>query len=241
MLVDMVAPTVYRPAMKYHFYPCAVAWIVFANACGNEPPSNRDSQILDGQVPDTQTLDSARDNAVQDVATSDANGFGFAVRAPHTVTLSTSGGPMDFPTQDFGCTLRAGGNNAVVYVQATPTGAFEGGLASTPTFANVRGWLHDRNTMTTREVTATYEWGGGHHNDFFDLTVGTQHFRYYHSSFGFGFRKCQAVDCVQIRTAGGDVSEDGCTEARTLPEICVEITNTTFPALSSDTFVPCRR
>ena len=63
-------------------------------------------------------------------------------------------------------------------------------------------------------------------------------YRYYHSSFGFGWRRCQPMDCVQELRSDG-VVDDGCTPARTRPIVCVEIAEDgTEPALL-DTFEKC--
>lgn len=68
---------------------------------------------------------------------------------------------------------------------------------------------------------ATYEYGGNHHNDYIEFAYQNLVFHFYHSSFGFGWRKCQPMDCIQVYEADGTtLVEDGCTSERTLPAVC---------------------
>jgi hypothetical protein len=71
---------------------------------------------------------------------------------------------------------------------------------------------------------AKYDYGGGHHNDSLSFDYDGKSYRYYHSSFGFGFRKCQPMDCIDVYALGSDTPEtEGCGPARALPEVCVQI------------------
>ena len=147
-----------------------LALTFLAVACGAETAPAHDSRVfdasLDAEVPDGALDGSGRDTSAEDssgsrdVATSDANAHGFVVRMPGEVIL-TPGSQTAYQDKDFGCTLRAGGNNAIVYLQATPTGVSETGFFPTPLYGDVHAWLHDLNAMSTREIPATYDFGGG--------------------------------------------------------------------------------
>jgi hypothetical protein len=86
----------------------------------------------------------------------------------------------------------------------------------------------------------SYDWGGNHHNDAIEFDAAGKHWRAYHSSFGFGWRQCQPMDCLQqTQGVGGTVIEDGCTKERTLPAVCRPIkADGSYDALV-DSFKPC--
>jgi hypothetical protein len=87
---------------------------------------------------------------------------------------------------------------------------------------------------------AKYDYGGGHHNDAlsFDRDGATQ--SYYHSSFGFGFRRCQEMDCRNVYAFGTTTLQtEGCTSARSLPEVCVSIDPDGTHAPLVDKFMKC--
>ncbi|MBN1771321.1 MAG: hypothetical protein JXB32_08680 [Deltaproteobacteria bacterium] len=86
---------------------------------------------------------------------------------------------------------------------------------------------------------ATYDHGGNHHNDSLLFSHGGRSFQAYHSSFGFGWRCCQPMDCLQLLDAAGTVLEDGCTCDRSIPAVCVQVRpDGTWTALV-DTFAVC--
>jgi hypothetical protein len=142
---------------------------------------------------------------------------------------------------DHVCTLTLDGHDLLVYVQADPTGVIAAARFA-PLYEDVRAWVYDNATGTTTMVEAAYDYGFGHHNDFIDVHVGGQHYRYYHSSFGHGFRACAPPDCVQKLDAAGTVIDDGCQQAvetwRTHPEVCVALREPVVPPLM-DTFERC--
>ncbi|MCC6874951.1 MAG: hypothetical protein IT378_11655 [Sandaracinaceae bacterium] len=169
--------------------------------------------------------------------------YGFPLRVPTTLELSCTVDPFTCPTgtltaeqMDHVCTLHLDGHDLVLYVQADPTAQNPLGFGAV--YGDVVGYAYDRTTMMTTTIVAAYDFGGGHHNDFLDATIGGQRYRFYHSSFGFGFRACQPPDCVQKLDASGTVTDDGCTSARLHPEVCVRLTGTTIPPLT-DTFERC--
>jgi hypothetical protein len=94
-------------------------------------------------------------------------------------------------------------------------------------------------TSTISAVTpladVAYDAGGNHRNDYFSFTLEGVRYMYNHSSFGFGFRVCQPVDCI-VREADGVVT-DGCQPERTLPEACIAV-SAPLPELV-DNFAVC--
>jgi len=74
-------------------------------------------------------------------------------------------------------------------------------------------------------VAASYDSGGNHRNDWIRLEFQGAVYRYWHSSMGTSWRKCQAPDCLQVLDPADDrvTLEDGCTPDRLLPAWCVEV------------------
>jgi hypothetical protein len=169
------------------------------------------------------------------------NPWGFTLRTPRERSIACEAdagcpqdGTLEFTDEDVVCTFTIDGRDDVVYLQATPTQQLAtGSFVLLPIF-EARAFLSSNNVVT--ELTgATYDYGGGHHNDFYRFNLDGEAFTYNHSSYGFGFRACQPVDCVQRE--GGDADIDGCRPARTLPEACITVGNP-MPALT-DTFARC--
>ena len=85
---------------------------------------------------------------------------------------------------------------------------------------------------------AAYDYGGNHNNDLVEFTYEGKTYRYHHSSFGFGWRSCQPMDCAQITE--GDVMDDGCTCDRTHPIVSSPIQQDgTYDPLDVDNFAVC--
>ena len=173
-----------------------------------------------------------------------AEAYGFALRIPQSRTIPCVGeggfcssGTIEFPDRDYVCTLQYQSLDEYVYVQATPT-EFVGFIG--PTFETVGAWRSDGQTATA--VTASYDWGGGHHNEAIVLDLPERRFQYWHSSFGFGFRACHAPDCLDVYEPGtANLVEQGCSRERRLPVVCVLVSETgQLPALV-DTFQRCLR
>jgi hypothetical protein len=148
--------------------------------------------------------------------------YGFSYRVPGSREFECSGNPVRVPDQDWLCTFSQGEQPAYVYVQATGVGVtcmvasfgnFEVGLAQ----ISIDGVVSDL-------ADASYDWGGGHHNDSLSFTYEGKTYKYYHSSIGFGFRSCQPMDCVNVYAPGTTTPEiEGCGSDRSLPEVCVLI------------------
>ena len=163
--------------------------------------------------------------------------YGFELRVPPTVTVpcegfDCNGATADLPAIDYVCTFVVEDYVAAAYFQFDPllSGEFY------PEYQPVGAWLSVDNALT--EITATYDYGGRHHNDEITAQIDGMTWRFAHSSYGFGFRACQPMDCLQQVDAGA-VVQDGCTVDRTLPIVCAPVeADGTHPPLS-DTFAPC--
>jgi len=202
---------------------------------------------------DAGSADAARDASVADHATADTgrtdagaidsgactvDSRGFCIRVPQyrDVPWARMGGGTDLiPTLDvdYVCTLDDGATHGFVYLQARATSC---NLGCETTVDGA--WTSVASTVAP--VTAEYDWGGRHNNDTISVHANGKVYRYYHSSIGFGFRACQLPDCTLVYQADGTtLIEDGCTMARTRPQVCVRVADDgSVPALV-DTFAPC--
>lgn len=174
---------------------------------------------------------------------------GFPIRVPQRRTVPCndrgSGGCQGESTEsedvDFVCTLRHGSRDQLIYVQSRPTRLDASlGIFPLPIYQRDGAWVSDGTQVVSSGHGGFYDYGGGHHNDALTLELGDVTYRYYHSSFGFGFRRCQEMDCVQSFAPGASTpTDDGCTRDRTLPVVCVRVAaDGTVPALT-DTFMRC--
>lgn len=217
-----------------------VAFAIGTASCGDDSGSDagvRDAEVQDSGLPDAQM----RDAAISDAGHGD-EAYGFQLRVPVTRTVPCVGeggfcpdGSIEFPDRDFVCTLKYQAIDAYLYVQASPT-IYVGFMG--PGFETVGAWLSDG--VTAEPVTASYDWGGGHHNEAIVLDLPSQRFQYWHSSFGFGFRACHPPDCLDVYQPGSaDLVESGCSPERSLPIICVAVTETGALPPLVDTFETC--
>jgi hypothetical protein len=166
------------------------------------------------------------------------NPSGFNIRIPQTRSVSCSGTPTDFDDMDWICSFSYQGKTATVYAQSNPTGC-NVVLTEIATYTTVSAKIAVNGTVSDLQ-DAAYDWGGNHHNDSLAFTYEGTHFNYYHSSFGFGWRSCQNMDCLQVLDDAGAAKEDGCTSARTMPIVCSLIQpDGTYASLSVDTFAKC--
>ncbi len=142
-----------------------------------------------------------------------------------------------------GASVGRGGSNASGGAGgAAATGGTSGGgvgLATVPVYTTALAQISVGGAPTDL-ANAEYDYGGGHHNDSLRFDDQGKSYKYYHSSFGFGFRSCQPMDCIDVYAPGGTTpGTDGCTSARALPEICVLIkADGTHDALV-DRFMKC--
>ena len=178
------------------------------------------------------------DMAPEDLGPADP--LGFQLRKPqvqYSVDCSTGGGPGLFDDRDHVCTFAYGDWEGHIYFQATATDCFML-MGPSPTYSVIGAWMSLDGTVTPLD-NPSYDIGGNHQNDFFEFDFEGQHFKYYHSTFGMGWRACQPMDCLQI-LAGEEIVEDGCLpKDRSLPIICVPVEADGTYAELVDTFAPC--
>ena len=141
--------------------------------------------------------------------------YGFTYRAPGEKNL------------DWLCTFHQGDESGYVYVRM-------------PVYSVQLAQISIDGNVSALEGVK-YEYGGGHHNDALAFDYGGKSQRYYHSSFGFGFRKCQDMDCRNVYGLGTTTLDtEGCASDRKLPEVCVSFEpDGTHPALT-DNFMKCQ-
>jgi hypothetical protein len=162
--------------------------------------------------------------------TSGGGEFGFTYRKPGATDL------------DWLCTFRQGGADGHVYVRLNQTGTMTVGIATVPVYTAVLAQLSTSGSGAPSELAnVQYDYGGGHHNDSLRFDDQGKTYKYYHSSFGFGFRSCQPMDCINIYAPGATAPlTDGCTSARALPEICVPIKSDGTHDPLIDRFMKCQ-
>lgn len=207
----------------------------------SSPDIEEDQGIVD-MVSDEQGDETVEDT--QDAKPDQSSGeYGFDWRIPESHSLECVGGFMgdtveDFMDTDWLCTFEHGGVSGFLYLQATPTQC-ETMMSSIPVYTEVQAFLSVDNVVSKLD-NASYDWGGNHNNDELGFDYEGHHYRYYHSSFGWGWRKCLPMDCVEVYDAAGTTLEEaGCESDRSLPVVCVPIqADGTHEALV-DTFEKC--
>jgi hypothetical protein len=200
---------------------------------------------LDGAKPDGPKTDAAKSDAAKsdaaksDAAKSDAapkseiaNAFGFIMRTPKTkVTLTCkkdASNPqgiesIDAEEMDWICTFVYNGEKAYTYFQMSPVACQSMGMSMGAEYQAKVAQISSEGKMSSL-TNATYDWGGNHHNDSVDFSYQNSYFKYYHSSFGFGWRQCQPLDCLQVfKAKDGEAILDGCTKDRKLPIVCLRV------------------
>lgn len=134
---------------------------------------------------------------------------------------------IDFDQQDWICTFKYADKEGFVYVQGSPTSCRMLGMGMNPEISVDTAALYVNGKYETLNAVS-YEWGGNHHNDKFRFTYDGKVYEYFHSSYGFGGRSCQEMDCMRVYEADGTtLIEDGCktfddnlSEVRSLPVVC---------------------
>jgi hypothetical protein len=152
--------------------------------------------------------------------------YGFAFRKPGTDNL------------DLLCTFHDGDEPAYVYVRLVQTGTLP--VLGMPPIYSVQLAQISLSGVVSDLAGAQYDYGGGHHNDALSFEYAGKTQRYYHSSFGFGFRRCQNMDCRNVYALGTTTLEtEGCASDRKLPEACVSIESDGTHAPLVDSFMKC--
>lgn len=134
---------------------------------------------------------------------------------------------MDFDQQDWICTFKYADKEGFVYVQGSPTDCKAVGMGMNPEISVDTAVLYVNGKYSTPKKLS-YEWGGNHHNDKFRFTYDGKVYEYFHSSYGFGGRSCQEMDCMRVfESDGTTLIEDGCktfdedlSTVRSLPVVC---------------------
>jgi hypothetical protein len=153
--------------------------------------------------------------------------FGFSYRKPGDENL------------DWLCTFEDGQASGYVYARLLQTGTSHAGLAEVPVYSVELAQISLNGVVSALEAT-TYDYGGGHHNDSLSFDYAGKTHRYYHSSFGFGFRSCQPMDCRNVYALGTTTLEgEGCASDRSLPEVCVVIKPDSTHDPLADRFKKC--
>lgn len=151
--------------------------------------------------------------------------YGFNVRKPGAMNL------------DWLCTFD--GKSSYVYARLLQTGTERKGIAETPVYMVELAQI-SVNGKVSELANAYYDYGGGHHNDALGFDYDGATHSYYHSSFGFGFRSCQPMDCRNVYALGTTTLQtEGCAPARSLPATCVSIEADGTHAALEDKFVKC--
>jgi hypothetical protein len=166
----------------------------------------------------------------QDAESGGATGmeYGFTFRAPGEKNL------------DWLCTFHQGDESGHVYVRLLQTGMQTAGIAMVPVYSVQLAQVSIAGKVSTLEGVK-YEYGGGHHNDALSFDYAGKSQRYYHSSFGFGFRKCQNMDCRDIYGLGTtELDTEGCASDRKLPEVCVTFEPDGTHRPLTDEFMKCQ-
>jgi len=170
--------------------------------------------------------------------------FGFSLRTPqyHTLTCQSEMGGTETIEEleiDFLCTFVYAGESGYIYLKSKPIGCTM--LMGAVVDFEIEGAQLAIGDSVIDLENAVYNRGGNHVNDSFEFDYQGKHLKYSHSSFGYGWRVCQPMDCIQVfnSSADADPTEDGCTAERTLPVICSQIQEDgSFDELI-DTFAPC--
>lgn len=180
-----------------------------------------DAGSSDAGRTDAGSTDAGRTDAgSSDAGSTDVHGFAIRKPALRTVPcdLPYCPDPATAPDEDYLCVFKHGSIDGFLYVQATPK-RFK--FSNACEFETVGGWVSVGGQVTA--IESSYDFGGNHHNDSITFSYLGQRYRFYHSSFGFGWHACQPMDCIQLMT-GDAVSQDGCGANRSLPIVCVSVT-----------------
>lgn len=228
-------------------FACALVLLTALAWAGCDDSTDEKSDVAPADVTDASPSDveDTSSDLPQDVADEEVlPDFGFEIRAPkqdyniQCEGQGWDGNPAFFEggDADWICTFDYEGQTGAVYVQATPASCAV--LMSVVPEYQTQAWISFGSTPKALEAVG-YDAGGNHQNNYFWFTYEQKKFTYDHSSYGFGFRVCQPIDCVRVADSDGEILEDGCTKERTLPIVCVPVgADGSFGPLE-DTFKPC--
>ncbi len=172
--------------------------------------------------------------------------YGFTYRSPGSHTESCTSEVLrgqtltiNAPDQDWLCTFNVAGQKGYVYARTTANGAACIYSNAFPTYKVELAQI-SIGGLVTDLANPQYDGGGNHHNDALRFDYQGSTYEYYHSSFGTGGRRCQDMDCINIYAVGGTTpTTEGCASTRTLPEVCVLITDDGTHGPLVDKFTKC--
>lgn len=150
--------------------------------------------------------------------------FGFVIRVPQDRQIPEKdfqGGTQMVTRSDVDhvCTFPESFPKTYLYIQANPTRC----EMMMGCFYDTQGaWVSVDGVLEAIQG-AHYDFGGNHANDWVEVPYQGKVYRFFHSTLGFGGRRCQPMDCVQIKDTDENVLEDGCTKERTVPVTCVVV------------------
>ena len=219
--------------MKHHHLWLLVLLIP---ACGEPAGDDDDTAVVDDDD-DTAVVDDDDD----DTATNEiANDWGFTMRLPRSHELDCgSGDIVEFTDSDWLCSWGWEGEQGMAYVQTTPVDCYGETFDTLAVYAGGRAELALGDEVVAL-TDAAYDWGGNHHNDELSFAYEGRRYRYYHSSFGWGWRSCNPMDCVVVSDlADNSLIQDGCTCDRELPVVCHQVGADGHWDALVDTFAVC--
>lgn len=166
----------------------------------------------------------------------------FDIRKPDSVSVSYeddmgNAESEKFYQQDWICSFDYKGDKGFFYIQTTPVNAVAF-MSVIPEFSTDKAEFYINGKKETID-DAVYEWGGNHHNDNISFLYKGNVYSFAHSSFGFGWRSCQEMDCLTVSDEDANVIEDGCTSERSIPVICRQVTGNKSYEAFEDTFEKC--
>ncbi len=154
------------------------------------------------------------------------NDFGFDMRVPQTHIVKCPSEDPNMPEEieqedvDWICTFDHENVKGYIYLQFTPVSCVDFGMSTGTKFEAKTAVLSISGKLSQLSL-ADYDWGGNHHNDSMGFAFDGTTFRYDHSTYGWGYRKCQPMDCMQTyQSQNGGLLVDGCTKERKLPVVC---------------------
>ncbi len=157
----------------------------------------------------------------------------FVIRVPEERTIQCrdeiSGNLVDqqFWDVDYLCDCHNDSFQATIYVQARPDSC----ILRFAAYSVNAAWIKINGKIQPLP-SASYNWGGNHHNDRLTFTYNGRIYSLYHASFGWGWRACAEPDCMQlceddqcraIKTDG--CGRQVCSDRPALKVTCVQVQN----------------
>jgi len=196
-----------------------------------ESSSSSDEKSSESKDASSDSKESSS-SAAKEVSLEDAMDA-FKVRKPENVTVEGE----DYLQMDWICSFEYEGDKGFFYIQASPSGT-EGFMQKHPTYSTDKAYLYfGEEAIEVKD--ASYDWGGNHHNDIVEFGYNKMQFKYSHSSFGFGWRSCQEMDCMEVYDEDEEVVINGCTSDRKVPVICRQVNEDGKVENFVDTFEKC--